>query len=337
MRVKLSVPRGGPSIAAGNGAVAGLTPKFIRVDGRQARYYDMGRGEPLVLLHGGAGGSPNSANIWSKNLTGLTGSFRVVALDRLGFGMTAGSVAERDDYQLQVEFLHQFLRALKLKFVHLAGHSAGNGVAFFFAVAHPQMVKTLTLISAGMATPLDWRHQRMHSLLKKCPEQPVFEAWKCRIRLLSSHPDTTFDNEFWEAQRSMDSWRVSHEPSFAKSARHPLRMRVFASRLLALQKRSWNRARAGALGHMPLLIYYGKDEPLDWLMDDETAQLQGGLALFDLLAAKNPNVKMTVLNEAGHFVYRDRPGTFNHDLAGFIHEWTHSRSSVSSRRTRATS
>ena len=115
-----------------NGEVDGLTATFVDVNGVRTRYYDYGRGEPIVLAHGGTvlGGALGTANSWSRNIPGLATTFRVLALDRLGQGMTANPTDDNDfGMEGDVEHLYQFIRTLKLERVHLVGHSSsGPGV-----------------------------------------------------------------------------------------------------------------------------------------------------------------------------------------------------------------
>ena len=71
--------------AGPSGSVNGLVPRYVEVDGLRTRYYAMGHGEPLVLIHGGrSGGVSNSANVWSKNIRPLSRRFEVFAPDRPG-------------------------------------------------------------------------------------------------------------------------------------------------------------------------------------------------------------------------------------------------------------
>lgn len=309
--------------ATPNGAVNGLTPKFINAGGIRTRYYEMGHGAPLILIHGGAGASPNSANIWSENIRPLSKHFLVIAPDRLGCGMTGGSFDDSLNYPKQVVWLYNFLRALHLKRVNLLGHSAGGGTAFFFAMVHPEMVKTLILASAGTEMPGHFKGQRLAKEMKSCPAKPLFAAQKCRLDLLSVDPHRTLGKQFWAANRYMEAWRKRH---FKIPPATPLHLHLAGlnfSTFLPYRRHAWNEARQGRLGHTPVLIIYGKQDPLDWQTTSPTAQLHGGLGMFDIMGAKNPNVQMIIINHAGHFVFRDQPGEFDSDLTHFIEYWNH--------------
>jgi hypothetical protein len=85
-----------------NGEVAGLKAKFANVNGLRTRYYEMGQGEPMVLVHGEGWSGHSSANAWSKNIPGLAKRFHVYAPDKIGSGMT-DNPKDLKDYNLQGE------------------------------------------------------------------------------------------------------------------------------------------------------------------------------------------------------------------------------------------
>jgi pimeloyl-ACP methyl ester carboxylesterase len=126
------------------------------VFGTTIRYYDVGSGSPLVLLHGVGG----DADDWAFCLDALASSHRVVALDLLGFGRSAKPPI---DYTISgyVEMLGRFLRTFGLERVALVGHSLGGWIAAAFALASPQACDKLVLVdSAGVwgemtALPVD--------------------------------------------------------------------------------------------------------------------------------------------------------------------------------------
>ncbi len=79
-----SVPAG----SASPSSIGGHQAKFVDVNGVRTRYYDVGSGEPILLIHGARPSGTSSANTWVPILTGLSKRFRVLAPDRLGHGMT---------------------------------------------------------------------------------------------------------------------------------------------------------------------------------------------------------------------------------------------------------
>jgi len=314
MLVLMAVPQRALAATGPNASIGGLTAKFVDVKGVKTRYYEAGQGVPMVLIHGGSTAGSSTANVWSRNIPGLAKRFHVFAVDRLGSGLT-GNPLNDADYATpgQVEHIYQFIQTLKLGKIQLVGHSAGGAVAFYLAVHHPEIVTTLTIIGMGPENPpaadgpsrLD---------LSSCPDQNVYEGLKCRVEKLA-WLKTTFDAEYWEADASMAMQPKSKE---ARAKVVALTNDAWRANMTAYRQKAWDLVRNDGVLKMPVMIYSGKQDVLDWGQADPTAMLRGELGLFDILGAKNPKVKMVIVNEAGHFPYREYPEEFNRDLLAFI-------------------
>lgn len=312
--------------ASKTGSIEGLEARVVDVDGIPTRYYDYGQGDPLVLVHGGGMGGASTANNWSRNIRGLAQRFRVVAVDRLAQGMTGNPRDDRDfTYEGTVTHLSRFIQTLKLGPIHLVGHSSGGAIAFFFAVEHPEMVRTLTVVAHGPAMPPAGEGPtKFAAILEKCPPDPEsYEHRKCRLLALA-HTEETFSAEYVAADEYMGNLPKAKETRArmaAMRARHPGWPDDVNA---AYRARAWEKARNGVL-RMPILIYGAKQDTLAWDADDPHAMMRGELGFFDIVGAKNPRVKLIVINEAGHFPYREHPEEFNADLIHFIDYWSDKR------------
>ena len=299
-----------PAGVAPDASLGGLPAKFIDVNGVRTRYYEAGSGEPLVLLHGEGWSGHSSANTWVKNIPGLSKRFHVVAPDKLASGMT-GNPLDDKDYNLQGEVAHmyQFIQAMRLGRVHVVGQSRGGGLAFFLTVAHPEIVRTLTIVDSNTAAP-DTGPTDRQKVLEACPKEPDWEEWKCRLRAISFKPDEAFDDLFFKTGAYMASLPKSKETvaKMAAGAGEPLR-----SQFNEWKKQVHERVRTEGTLQMPILLYWGKNDP--------SAMLRNGLALLEIVSAKNPNVRMIIANHAGHFHYREYPEEFNQNIVNFIDYW----------------
>jgi pimeloyl-ACP methyl ester carboxylesterase len=110
-------------------------------------YYEVrGRGEPLLLLHGGLG----SIDMFGPVLPKLAEKRKVIAVDLQGHGRTElgtrplSLIAMGDD-------MAALVKALGHPQVDVLGYSMGGGVAFRCAVQHPEAVRRMVLVSTGYA------------------------------------------------------------------------------------------------------------------------------------------------------------------------------------------
>ncbi len=123
------------------------TPKPVKtghaaVDGVNYYYAFYGTGEPLLLLHGGLG----QIEMFGPNLTKLAQSRQVIGVDLQGHGRTA--LGERELSLVEMgNDMAGVLKKLGYDKVDVLGYSMGGGVAFQFAVQHPEMVRRLVLVS----------------------------------------------------------------------------------------------------------------------------------------------------------------------------------------------
>ena len=128
---------------------------FIEANGLRFHALDWGgHGEWLVCLHGLA----SQAHMFDRVAPLLTGSFRVVAIDQRGHGLSDKPDSGYDFATVTAD-LEAILTAQKIDRAVLAGHSWGGNVALQYAVDHPDRVSGLVLIDGGflqIGDRLDW-------------------------------------------------------------------------------------------------------------------------------------------------------------------------------------
>lgn len=110
----------------------------------KTRYWQLGSGEPVLLVHGLGGYIEN----WENNIHALAENFNVTALDVVGFGRSA-----KPEIKPTVKALAQFvadaMQSLNIESAQVIGHSLGGMISLQLALSHPERVRSLLLVSSG--------------------------------------------------------------------------------------------------------------------------------------------------------------------------------------------
>ena len=122
----------------------------ITIDGDLVHYEKLGRGRPIVLLHGWLG----SWRYWIPLMQQLHLKYSVYALDLIGFGDSTKN-PQRYSLARQVELLTLFLDQLGIPKIALIGHGLGGMVAAEFALKNPEKAARLLLSSMPLFDPGD--------------------------------------------------------------------------------------------------------------------------------------------------------------------------------------
>ena len=111
--------------------------QYVEIDGADLRYRDDGTGPAVVLIHGWT----LDLEMWDPQAAALAPAYRVIRLDRRGFGLSSGDPSLARD----VSDLRALCRHLQLERVALLGMSQGARVVLQVASESPAMVSCLVL------------------------------------------------------------------------------------------------------------------------------------------------------------------------------------------------
>ena len=121
-----------------------LKDEYAEVNGVRLHYVTAGKGPLIVFLHG----FPEFWYEWKDQLPEFAKDHRAVAPDMRGYNLSE-KPAGVDAYQMTklVEDVRALAEHLGYKKFVLVGHDWGGGVAWSFAIAHPEYLSKLVIIN----------------------------------------------------------------------------------------------------------------------------------------------------------------------------------------------
>jgi pimeloyl-ACP methyl ester carboxylesterase len=123
-------------------------------DGTKLHYVEMGKGTPVILIHG-AGGS--AVGNWFRNgiAPALAKSNRVIGIDMRGHALSdAGPPNGR---QYMARDVLEFMQQQKIEQAHIGGYSMGGGVTLSLLATHPEKFITASFQGSGITETAAWR------------------------------------------------------------------------------------------------------------------------------------------------------------------------------------
>jgi len=118
---------------------------FAPVNGIKMYYAVYGKGDPILLIHGGLG----HADIWSKQVNFLSKTHRVIVADSRGHGRS-NRTNEPFSYKLMASDYLALLDYLKIEKATLVGWSDGGIIGIQIAISHPERLTKLFAHAANV-------------------------------------------------------------------------------------------------------------------------------------------------------------------------------------------
>jgi pimeloyl-ACP methyl ester carboxylesterase len=278
--------------------------RWVELDGTPVNVVEVGpeRDEgrqPLVFVHGLSGSWPN----WLEQLPVFAATHRVITLDLPGFGH---SPMPRQTISIAgyAQLLDELLDELDVDAAAVVGNSMGGFIAAELAIAFPQRVERLVLVSAaGLST-----HEPRGSAA-------VLPAMRALERALMA---TTA----WAASKSDDVVRRARlrDTALGVVVRHPEKL---SAALAAEQVRG--AGKPGFLQGLEAIFHYEIRDRLPeitcptlivWGEHDRLVTVRDA----DLFAELIPKSRKVVFGDTGHVAMLERPEAFNALLEEFLAE-----------------
>jgi len=265
--------------------------RYFTADGARLRYRDQGAGPAVLLVHGWA----LDLEMWDGLASALRAEFRVLRLDRRGFGLSSG----RPDLERDAADLDALSDHLALAEVALLGMSQGARAVLRLAMSPQRRISCLVLdgppdlepgaICEDDATDGDVPLARYRALIRSAGIDAFRREW-------ATHPLMRLHTAEQDARRLLD----------AILSRYP------ANDLLqdtAGAGPAEQRVRPEAIA-TPSLVITGEHD------------LQSRVKAADRLARRLPAAERAVIPDAGHLPNLDNPVAYNHRVRAFLKRHT---------------
>jgi pimeloyl-ACP methyl ester carboxylesterase len=255
--------------------------------------------EPVVLVHGLAGSWPN----WLEQLPVLGAERRVIAMDLPGFGHSP-MPTEEISIAGYARLLDGLMGELGIDAAAVVGNSMGGFIAAELAIAFPQRVERLVLVSAAGISTTEARG----------PVRAVPAIRRLETTLAATGA--------WVASKSDSAARRARlrEALLNVVVAHPSRL---PPALAAEQLRG--AGKPGFLQGLQAVLYYDVRERLPeiacptlivWGDRDRLIPVHDA----DVFAELIPNSRKVVFADTGHMAMLERPAAFNALLEEFLAE-----------------
>jgi len=130
-------------------------------------WFEVGHGEPLVLIHGLA----DDHRAWRRALPGLMLGHRVLLYDLRGHGGTSLGLPDGTLRQLGLDLV-ALLDSAGIDRAHVAGFSLGGTIAMRVAIDHPERVRGLVLVATSSRVgraAAEWYRERVDMVERADP------------------------------------------------------------------------------------------------------------------------------------------------------------------------
>jgi pimeloyl-ACP methyl ester carboxylesterase len=171
-----------PSNTTKNDDAQSATGKYVSVGDLKMYYEVRGRGEPLVMLHGGM----LQGGVFYAIAPMLAENRQVITVDQQGHGRTA-DIDRPLRFEQMADDTAALLDQAGVKKADFFGYSEGGVVALLLAIRHPRLVRKLVLGSAVFN--MDGYHPPVQSGMRHMTAKIIPKQMREHYEAVAPHPE----------------------------------------------------------------------------------------------------------------------------------------------------
>lgn len=272
-----------------------FTHRSVELPAGNMHYIDEGTGETILFVHG----TPTWSFLYRNQVKELSKSYRCIAPDHLGFGLSDKPENFDGTPQSHAANLEQFIEKLGLENITLVVHDFGGPIGLSYATKHPENVSRVVVLNTWLwETKNDKQVQKIDKLLHSKTGRYLYLKKNFSPKVLLKK---AFHNK-----RALT--KSIHHHYIAPFPTADSRMSLLNIGQSLLGSSDWYQTQwdqLSALDNIPLLLIWGKEDPFistDYL---------------DRWSQRFPSAKVILL-ESGHFVQEEQPEMLNETLGEFM-------------------
>ncbi|MBN1284822.1 MAG: alpha/beta hydrolase [Anaerolineae bacterium] len=267
----------------------------VAIDNDLVHYEVLGRGRPVILVHGWLG----SWRYWISTMQQLSTKFRTYALDLWGFGDSSKFNSPDDRYNLdaQVELLDGFMERLGISKAALIGHGLGAAVVIRHSAKYPDRIPRVVAISPPVQG--DWLTEKLVGLAQNSELKNLVPKGVSDLAALEAEVDKV---DSYAIVKSVLSIRGDGSENGTSA---PIDLRAAFKSILDGE---------GATDKNMLMILHGAQDALVKMPSIEV--FQQALAEYEL--SNHPRLLSIVLDDSSHFPMLDETTKFNRLMSEFL-------------------
>ncbi|WP_028980200.1 alpha/beta fold hydrolase [Sporocytophaga myxococcoides] len=274
-----------------------FTSNYIDINGHKLHYIDEGQGETILFIHGTPSWSFDFRNVIKK----LKSSFRCIAIDHIGFGLS--DKPEHYDYSTQnhSKTLESFVIHKGLQKFTLVVHDFGGPIGLNFAIKHPDQVKDIIILNSWLWNSEDEPEFIKLSKILKSPLLPIL------YRYLNFSPRYILPKSFGDHKIPKQLIKQYTKPFANRTQRNGTL--AFARSLLQDQnwfQELWNKRQT--ITNKPTLLIWGMKDPIITMK------------YLDKFSIGFTNSKIVRLEKSGHFPQEEQPEKVAQSIFKFLNE-----------------
>lgn len=279
--------------------------RYIKTQDAELFSKSMGRGSPLIILHGGAGYLTHDYLL--PHLQPLAERNLIIFYDQRGLGRSTGVISpEQINLKTYVEDIESVRKALGVEKVSLLGHSFGSFLGLHYALAHPESIDRLILVSSmpGSSDDLGLFFAELNR--RMAPYQKEIQQIQSSDLFHAGEPKTHEKLQKLSFQAYLHNPQLVDKLNIYKTTQANLKANavweIFKEHVFT---KPYNLLQELVKIQIPVLIIHGDSDVIPFITAEH-------------LHAALPTSKIVKIAQSGHFPFVEQPELFLKAVDSFL-------------------